>query len=131
MEKIMMFDKKGNWDESLFYEIAKDNDGDKVLILHLLTSRVTSSELYKYWGFRNFDNLEIGKLKDLLEWGDILYGISLRISDMYDDDELSVFAEPLPVYEMVNDLLEEYNGVTRLWLASITEDTECGLYYGL
>lgn len=130
-EKIYKFNKKDCWDAESFYEVRKNKDGKKELVLLFGTDRVRGDNSYDSWAYKEYeDGLLLGTIEELTEWGDILYGIESKGINIFDKSGYVVYDSPQPVYDKVNSMLEKWGGCSLLTIFNINEDTPCGYYYG-
>lgn len=125
--------KKGetNWHCLTFYTILMDN-GIKKIKLRAITSReYIDAKLYADFCYSYYPDNFCISLEEVLEWGDINYGLhTLLIKDFDIYNEMAI-ATPQECLDEANELYNGYfkKGSKKLNLFEITLDTECGDYY--
>lgn len=131
------------WDEAIFYTVYIDENRIKRFFLRGLTGRIEIDEPYKGWGYKNLARLKIDvPLHEILEWGDITYGLEcykksrniyyqLDSFDYYEECDIDHFPEY--AYEFANKMVKgnDNKGSKKLHLVELNEDTPCGNYFGI
>lgn len=129
---ITEFKKSDKWDELTFFSIYEKN-GEKWLRIVGKTERIDDGFSWKCWaGYRCSCDYQ-APISELLEWGDIEYGLSLlkqRIN-YYDEDYRNAYPEPDLAYLNANLMVKgnDGKGSKHLHLIEVTKDTPCGNYY--
>lgn len=135
MELKSYFNKNDHWDFYQYYTIKEDIENKKVLVLRGCVGKDFFGYPYQVWYYFSYpENRFSAPITQLLEWGDIGYGIRQHILKGYDpfeEDQYILCEHPQEAYNKANEFVKGFygNGSKFLSIYEVSEYTPVGDYF--